>query len=100
MPHRDYIFRGNGDPLTCLEPSKKQQQESVILRVRLAENAFIGKNEQPTDTGLTVALGPAKAVWDRLLAELAGEHGLDIREWKCHSPEWGYKRGTIYFSPR
>jgi hypothetical protein len=56
----------------------------------MAENAFIGKETEPTDAELTDALGPSKAVWEQLLTELAGEHGLDIREWKCHSPQWGW----------
>ena len=46
----------------------------------MAKNAFIGKENEPTDAELTDALGPAKAVWDRLLTDLAGEYGLDIRE--------------------
>ena len=50
----------------------------------MTENAFIGKKNKPTDAELRDALGPSKAVWDQLLTELAGEHGLDIREWKGH----------------
>jgi len=72
----------------------------------MAKNAFIGKETEPTDAELTDALGPAKAVWDQLLTELAGEHGLDIREWKCHSPKWGWslrvklkKRTIVWLSP-
>ena len=72
----------------------------------MAENAFIGKKTEPTDAELTNALGSAKAVWDQLLTELAGEHGLDIREWKCHSPKWGWslrvklkQRTIVWLSP-
>jgi hypothetical protein len=72
----------------------------------MAENAFIGKETEPTDAELTDALGPSKAVWEQLLTELAGEHGLDIREWKCHSPQWGWslrvklkKRTIVWLSP-
>ena len=71
------------------------------------ENAFIGKENEPTDAELRDALGPAKAVWDQLLTELAGEHGLDIREWKRPlSPKWGWalrvklkKRTIVWLSP-
>lgn len=72
----------------------------------MAENAFVGKENEPTDAELRDALGPAKAVWDRLLTELAGEHGLDIREWKCQSPKRGWalrvklkKRTIVWLSP-
>ncbi len=34
----------------------------------MGQNAFIGRNEEPTEEELAVALGPAKTVWDRLLA--------------------------------
>jgi hypothetical protein len=36
----------------------------------VSPNAFIGKAKKPTDAELATALGPAKAVWDQLLAEL------------------------------
>jgi hypothetical protein len=72
----------------------------------MAGNAFIGKEKEPTDAELADALGPAKAVWDQLLTELARDHGLDIREWKCHSPKWGWalrvklkKRTIVWLSP-
>jgi hypothetical protein len=69
-------------------------------------NAFIGKSEQPADSDLAAVLGPAKAVWDQLLSELAGEFGVTGREWRCYSPKWGWslraKRKTrtiIWLSP-
>lgn len=72
----------------------------------MSDNAFIGKMDQPSEAELTAALGPAKEVWDRLLAGLAEEHGVDIREWKCHSPKWGWvlrvklkKRTIVWLSP-
>ncbi|MGA2544205.1 MAG: DUF3788 family protein [Verrucomicrobiota bacterium] len=73
----------------------------------MTENAFIGKKNKPTDAELRDALGPSKAVWDQLLTELAGEHGLDIREWKGPlSPKWGWalrvklkKRTIVWLSP-
>jgi hypothetical protein len=69
-------------------------------------NAFINKAEQPSDTELAAALGPAKATWDRLLADLASEHGVNSHEWKCHSPKWGWAlrakrkdRTIVWLSP-
>ena len=46
-------------------------------------NAFIGKAEKPTDEELATSLGPAKAVWDQLLADLAQELGASVHDWKC-----------------
>lgn len=69
-------------------------------------NAFAGKSAQPTETELAAELGPAKAVWDRLLAELAQECGLVEREWNSYSPKAGWslrlKRGgrnIVYLTP-
>lgn len=70
-------------------------------------NAFIGKPEQPTDDELTAELGrPARALWDRLLAGLAGQHEVDIQEWKSYSRKAGWalclrrgKRAIVYLSP-
>ena len=69
-------------------------------------NAFIGKLEKPTDTDLTEALGPAKALWDELLATLANEYKIDIQEWNSHSRKAGWslrlireKRAILYLSP-
>ncbi len=60
-------------------------------------NAFVGWTAKPSDTDVEKALGPAKAVWDRLLAELATEDGVTIQEWTSYSPKAGWslrlKRG-------
>ena len=53
-------------------------------------NAFIGKSHPPTDAELADALGPAKALWDQLLASLAAEHKLTVREWNSYSPKAGW----------
>ena len=53
-------------------------------------NAFIGKPEAPTDADLATALGSAKARWDGLLAELDGELGVNVHEWKSYSRKWGW----------
>ena len=69
-------------------------------------NAFINKPEPPTDADVAAALGPAKAAWDQFLAGLAGELGVDVHEWKCHSPKWGWSlrvkrkaRTIVWLSP-
>jgi len=43
-------------------------------------NAFIGKIKKPTNSELTQALGPAKTLWDQLLAELAEQFNLIDQE--------------------
>ena len=69
-------------------------------------NAFINKPEPPSDADVASALGPAKAAWDQFLAGLAGELGVDVHEWKCHSPKWGWSlrvkrkaRTIVWLSP-
>ncbi len=69
-------------------------------------NAFIGKTGEPTEDELAAELGPAKAVWDRLLAELADEQKLVTREWNSYSRKAGWslrlkreKRNIVYLSP-
>jgi len=53
-------------------------------------NAFVGQRTQPTSGELSAALGPARSVWDQLLASLAGEHGADVHEWNSYSPKAGW----------
>ena len=72
----------------------------------MTPNAFIGKAKKPTDAELAAALGPAKAVWDQLLAEVARECEANIHEWKCYSPKWGWslramrkKRTIVWLAP-
>ena len=69
-------------------------------------NAFIGKTQPPTDAELSAALGPAKALWDQLLARLAGEHKLTTQEWNSYSPKAGWSlrlkskgRNIVYLGP-
>lgn len=69
-------------------------------------NAFTGKPQQPTDAELAAELGPAKALWDQLLAALADEFGVVTREWNSYSKKAGWalrlKRGDraiVYLSP-
>ena len=69
-------------------------------------NAFIGKVKKPTEEELAAALGPAKAVRDRFIAELAGENGVDGEEWSCYSRKAGWslrlkrkKRTIVWLAP-
>ena len=69
-------------------------------------NAFIGKTEPPTEREVTAVLGAAKALWEQLLAEMAGERKLTAREWNTSSPKLGWslrvKRGDriiVYLAP-
>ena len=56
----------------------------------MPENAFINRTAPPTDADVAAALGPAKAAWDQLLSDLAQELDVNVHEWKCHSPKWGW----------
>lgn len=69
-------------------------------------NAFAGKAEQPSDDELAAELGPSKALWDELLADLARENRVDVREWNSYSRKAGWalrlkrdKRAIVYLSP-
>jgi hypothetical protein len=69
-------------------------------------NAFIGKLKKPTSADLTKALGPAKSLWDQLLAELADQFDLVDQEWNSYSPKYGWslrlkrkKRNILYLVP-
>jgi hypothetical protein len=73
----------------------------------MSPNAFIGKTKQPTDGELTTALGPARATWDQLLADLDREHGANIHEWNSYSPKAGWSlrvkrnaRTIVWLGPR
>ena len=72
----------------------------------MVSNAFIGKAAEPGEQELAAELGPAKAVWDRLLAELAEECDLSAKEWHSYSPKAGWslrlkkgERNIVYLSP-
>jgi hypothetical protein len=69
-------------------------------------NAFIGKLHPPTDAELADALGPARELWDQLLASLAGQHKLTVQEWNSYSPKAGWSlrlkrksRNILYLGP-
>ncbi|MBZ5617925.1 MAG: DUF3788 domain-containing protein [Acidobacteriia bacterium] len=72
----------------------------------MLQNAFIDKVEQPTDADVAEALGPAKALWDQLLADLAHECDLTTQEWNSYSRKAGWSlrlkrqtRNILYLSP-
>ena len=94
---------GAGHPNPELPAAVKKGE--VIVAV-MHPNAFINKPTPPTDAAVAAALGPAKAAWDQFLADLAGELGVDVHEWKCHSPKWGWAlrvkrkaRTIVWLSP-
>ena len=69
-------------------------------------NAFIGKTDKPTEKELAAALGPAKKLWDKLVADLVKENGIDTQEWNSYSVKAGWslrlkvkKRNIIYLCP-
>ncbi|HUI55829.1 MAG TPA: DUF3788 domain-containing protein [Bryobacteraceae bacterium] len=69
-------------------------------------NAFIGKAERPTDGELAAALGPAKSLWDQLVASLVDDFQLDGQEWSSYSLKAGWslrlqrrKRNILYLIP-
>ncbi len=71
----------------------------------MTENAFIGRTEAPDEAALAAALGPLKAVWDGLIAEMA-EHDVKVPEWKSYSPKHGWalrlqrkKRTILWLAP-
>ena len=73
----------------------------------MSPNPFIGKLKEPTEDELTAELGPARAVWDQLIARLATECNIVVREWHSYSPKAGWalrlkvkKRNILYLSPR
>jgi hypothetical protein len=69
-------------------------------------NAFIGKPAAPTDAELSAELASSKALWDRLLADLARACNLTDCEWNSYSRKAGWslrvkqgKRNIVYLSP-
>ena len=69
-------------------PLRQPANAEVIPPMR--PNAFIGKPQPPSEVELAAALGDAKVVWDGLLAALADEHRLTVREWNSYSPKTGW----------
>jgi Protein of unknown function (DUF3788) len=69
-------------------------------------NAFIGRAERPADADLIEVLGPAKELWDRLLADMTAQWNLKEHEWNSYSIKHGWslrvkrgKRNIVYLVP-
>ena len=69
-------------------------------------NSFIGRRTAPTDGAVSEALGPAKALWDRLVSDLSAGKTIDNQEWNSYSPKAGWslklirgERTILYLSP-
>jgi hypothetical protein len=69
-------------------------------------NAFPHLSNRPGEDDLVQALGPSKALWDRLISDLKQEHELDGEEWKSYSAKSGWslrllrgKRNILYLAP-
>ena len=72
----------------------------------LPANPFIGQRTAPSDGDLETALGASKQAWDRLIADLADEHGVAVREWRSYSTKTGWslrlkrgKRTIVWLAP-
>ena len=72
----------------------------------MTANAFIGQLKPPTDAELAAALGDTKALWDKLLEELADKLKLTAQEWNSYSPKAGWSlrlkfkdRNILYLAP-
>src|SRR5512146_375682 len=57
---------------------------------KTATNAFVNQPEPPTDAELATALGASKPLWEQLLAVLATECSVPIREWHSYSRQAGW----------
>lgn len=69
-------------------------------------NAFAGRAAPPTEADLAEALGPRRALWDRLVGELTAGCGIDTAEWGSSSRKLGWslrfkrgKRVIVYLAP-
>ncbi len=53
-------------------------------------NAFVNEAEEPTPGDLANALGAALSLWDKLLADMANDSHIDLREWHSYSRKAGW----------
>ena len=72
----------------------------------MSVNAFVGRPKPPGEADLAEVLGAAKASWDRLVVDMAGELRLDCREWKSYGLKHGWslrlqrgKRNIVHLAP-
>ena len=69
-------------------------------------NAFVDHAAKPTPQELSAALGATGALWNKLVACLADDHGITVQEWHSYSRKSGWslrlklkKRTILYMSP-
>jgi hypothetical protein len=53
-------------------------------------NAFAGKTDAPDDQELTLALGPAKTLWKKLVGDMDAKHVVNVQEWGSSSRKAGW----------
>lgn len=80
--------------------------ETESTNPSVATNAFIDKSQPPTDQQLCAVLGPAKALWDQVLTELADELRISGCDWNSYSLKAGWSlrvkhgdRVILYLAP-
>lgn len=70
-------------------------------------NAFVGKDERPSDAEVAAALGAAAELWDGFIEWMAGEKDVTGQEWKgvvVKKYGWSLRlkqksRNIVYLSP-
>jgi hypothetical protein len=82
------------------------RRATATTKPSIATNAFIGESQAPTGQQLSAALGAAKALWDRVLMELADELRISGCEWSSYSLKAGWSlrvkhgdRVILYLAP-
>jgi hypothetical protein len=70
------------------------------------QNAFIGKNVQPSAEEVSLMLGESADAWETFVNWMAEEHGVMVQEWNSYSIKSGWalrlklkKRNIAYLSP-
>lgn len=66
------------------------EKRKAKSRAAVALNAFAGKTDAPNAQELTLALGPTKALWDKLVDRLQRKHEVNGQEWGSYSPKAGW----------
>jgi hypothetical protein len=86
--------------MTTPKPSKDKAEAAPVL------NAFAGKTDVPDAQELTLALGPTRALWDKLVDSLQHKHAV-VQEWGSSSPKAGWslrlkrkERIIVYLIPQ
>jgi Protein of unknown function (DUF3788) len=71
-----------------MTPTKPVKKDEVTPAV--PSNAFAGKADTPEDRELRLALGPASALWDKLVVDLQRKHIVNTQEWGSSSHKAGW----------